>query len=63
MDKLTAISATLFLAADVFAILSLAMPDWIVADEGGLGELLFYLLWSQSQKLNCTRIYVISRSS
>lgn len=37
-DKLTTISATLFLAADVFAILSLAMPDWIVADEGGLGK-------------------------
>lgn len=35
MDKLTTISATLFLAADVFAILSLAMPDWIVTDEGG----------------------------
>ena len=35
MDKLTTISATLFMAADVFAIISLAMPDWIVTDEGG----------------------------
>ena len=29
------ISATLFLAADVFAIVSLAMPDWIVTEEAG----------------------------
>ncbi|XP_020716825.1 uncharacterized protein C16orf52 homolog A isoform X7 [Ceratitis capitata] len=36
MDKLTTISATLFLAADVFAIVSLAMPDWIVTEEAGL---------------------------
>lgn len=35
MDKLTTISATLFLAADVFAIISLSMPDWIVTDVGG----------------------------
>lgn len=35
MDKLTTISATLFMAADVFAIVSLAMPDWIVSDVGG----------------------------
>lgn len=35
MDKLTTISATLFMAADIFAIISLAMPDWIVTDVGG----------------------------
>lgn len=35
MDKLTTVSATLFMAADVFAIVSLAMPDWIVTDVGG----------------------------
>lgn len=35
MDKLTTISATLFLAADVFAIVSLAMPDWIVTEDAG----------------------------
>lgn len=35
MDKLTTISATLFLAADVFAIVALACPDWIV-DVGGM---------------------------
>lgn len=35
MDKLTTISLTLFIAADVFAIVSLAMPDWIVTDVGG----------------------------
>lgn len=36
MDKLTLISGTLFAAADTFAILSLAMPDWITTDVGGL---------------------------
>lgn len=35
MDKLTVISGTLFMAADVFAIVSLAMPDWIITDVGG----------------------------
>lgn len=35
MDKLTTISASLFMAADVFAIISLATPDWIVTDVGG----------------------------
>lgn len=35
MDKLTLISGTLFLAADIFAIVSLAMPDWIITDVGG----------------------------
>ncbi|KAG0424890.1 hypothetical protein HPB47_027914, partial [Ixodes persulcatus] len=35
MDKLTVISGTLFFAANVFAILSLVLPDWIVSDVGG----------------------------
>ncbi|XP_032679151.1 lariat debranching enzyme-like [Odontomachus brunneus] len=35
MDKLTIISGILFLAADIFAIASLAMPDWIITDVGG----------------------------
>ncbi|XP_014479878.1 PREDICTED: lariat debranching enzyme-like [Dinoponera quadriceps] len=35
MDKLTIISGILFLAADIFAIASLAMPDWIITDIGG----------------------------
>lgn len=35
MDKLTLISGALFLAADIFAIVSLALPDWIVSDVGG----------------------------
>jgi len=34
MDKLTTISATLFMAADVFAIVSLALPDWIITESG-----------------------------
>ena len=32
MDKLTIISGALFLAADIFAVASLAMPDWIVTE-------------------------------
>lgn len=36
MDKLTTISAALFMAADVCAIVSLAMPDWIVTSVGGM---------------------------
>uniref|UniRef100_U5EVX3 Putative conserved plasma membrane protein n=1 Tax=Corethrella appendiculata TaxID=1370023 RepID=U5EVX3_9DIPT len=35
MDKLTTISVVLFMAADVFAIVSLAMPDWLVSDSNG----------------------------
>ena len=35
MDKLSIISGALFLAADLFAIASLAMPNWIVSDVGG----------------------------
>lgn len=35
MDKLTVISGTLFFAANVFAIVSLVLPDWIVSDVGG----------------------------
>ncbi|XP_034186039.1 uncharacterized protein LOC117607005 isoform X2 [Osmia lignaria lignaria] len=44
MDKLTIISGTLFLAADVFAVVSLAMPDWIITDVGGDTRL--GLMWS-----------------
>jgi hypothetical protein len=40
MDKLTVISGTLFLAADIFAIVSLVMPDWIITDVGGM--ILYY---------------------
>ena len=35
MDKLTAVSGILFLVADVFAIASLAHPEWIVSDANG----------------------------
>uniref|UniRef100_A0A6P7FIJ6 Uncharacterized protein C16orf52 homolog B n=1 Tax=Diabrotica virgifera virgifera TaxID=50390 RepID=A0A6P7FIJ6_DIAVI len=44
MDKLTLISGTLFMAADIFAIVSLAMPDWIITDVGGDTRL--GLMWS-----------------
>lgn len=44
MDKLTTISATLFMGADVFAIVSLAMPDWIITDIGGKFINLIFLL-------------------
>lgn len=42
MDKLTTISAALFMAADVCAIVSLAMPDWIVTSVGGMLEICYY---------------------
>lgn len=42
MDKLTVISGTLFLLADVFAIISLAMPDWIITDVGGDNYYFYY---------------------
>ena len=35
MDRLTVVSGLLFLAADIFALVSLAMPDWIVSYVGG----------------------------
>ncbi|ESO00937.1 hypothetical protein HELRODRAFT_175436 [Helobdella robusta] len=35
MDKLSVISAALFLAADVFAITSLCMPYWIISANSG----------------------------
>lgn len=35
MDKLSIISGALFFAADIFAIVSLAMPHWIVSEIGG----------------------------
>lgn len=35
MDKLSAISFTLFLIADCFAVAALCMPDWIVSNVGG----------------------------
>ena len=34
MDKLTLISGTLFLLADIFALTSLVLPDWIVTEVG-----------------------------
>ena len=36
MDKLTVISGCLFFLADVFAIASLANPEWIVAESAGM---------------------------
>lgn len=35
MDRLTVISCALFLSADLFAVVSLILPDWIVSDVGG----------------------------
>ena len=42
MDKLTLISGALFLTADIFAILSLAMPYWIVTEVGGNVAFVYY---------------------
>ncbi|XP_025073595.1 lariat debranching enzyme-like [Pogonomyrmex barbatus] len=44
MDKLTIISVILFLLADISAIISIAMPDWIITDVGGDTRL--GLMWS-----------------
>lgn len=49
MDRLTTISASFFMAADIFAIISLATPDWIVTDVGG--ETRLGLMWT------CTVLY------
>jgi len=39
MDRLSIISGALFFAANVFAVTSLAMPDWIVTENGGTTRL------------------------
>nr|XP_012233095.1 PREDICTED: lariat debranching enzyme [Linepithema humile] len=44
MDKLTIVSGLLFLLADISAIISIAMPDWIITDVGGDTRL--GLMWS-----------------
>ena len=44
MDKLTAVSGILFLVADIFAIASLAHPEWIVSDVAGKKMLSVYHL-------------------
>lgn len=45
MDKLTVISGCLFLAADIFAIASIANPDWIsTGDSAGTLLVQLYLL-------------------
>lgn len=42
MDKLTVISGCLFLAADIFAIASIANPDWIsTGDSAGTFSFVF----------------------
>lgn len=64
MDKLTIISGTLFFAADIFAIVSLAMPDWIITDVGGEWlEIIFffYLFLSNYMVLmvQCNKFYYL----
>ncbi|ROT73337.1 putative uncharacterized protein C16orf52-like A [Penaeus vannamei] len=54
MDKLTIISGALFLAADIFAVVSLAMPDWIVSDIGGDTRL--GLLWTCETLYNRSQV-------
>ncbi|GAA6084255.1 modulator of smoothened protein [Tachysurus ichikawai] len=43
MDKLTIISGCLFLAADIFAIASVANPDWINTGESAVIEIAAYV--------------------
>ena len=45
MDKLTIISGCLFLAADIFAIASVANPDWINTGEAEGKNLLINTLF------------------
>lgn len=59
MDKLTLISGTLFTAADVFAIVSLAMPDWIITDIGGN----IFHFYYYSPKYNFNVLFHISINS
>jgi len=35
MDRITVISAVLFVIADIFSIVSLILPDWVVTDVAG----------------------------
>ena len=61
MDKLSVISGALFFAADLFAIASLAMPNWIVSDVGGKShlDLSYYFqlkLWNLSDYLSCITV-------
>lgn len=48
MDKLTALSGILFFTADIFAIGSLANPDWIVTSEAGMSP-----LYGENKKIHC----------
>lgn len=61
MDKLTVISGTLFMAADVFAIVSLAMPDWIITDVGG--KSLYYTNLPVSKRLSLLSCINLSSDS
>lgn len=54
MDRLTTISASFFMAADIFAIVSLATPDWIVTDVGGK----FVLNWPSSHISHISILFV-----
>ena len=49
MDKLTLISGTLFLAADIFALTSLVLPDWIVTEVGHHRHFVITFSYSSSQ--------------
>ena len=54
MDKLSLISGALFLAADIFAVAALAMPDWIVTEVGGDTRLGLMQVVSLTIKLKLT---------
>jgi lariat debranching enzyme len=36
MDRLTLTSSILFVIADIFAVISVSLPEWIVSEVGGL---------------------------
>lgn len=69
MDKLTAVSGILFLVADVFAIASLAHPEWIVSDVNGTVTVNFCDMWFRDrlivvkfiERLNNINLSILNR--
>lgn len=63
MDRLTVVSGLLFLAADIFAFMSLAMPDWIVSYVGGQHSLMLthtkcWISMTYDTKMHCSKFLV-----
>lgn len=57
MDKLTIISGCLFLAADIFAIASIANPDWINTGESAGEFCLFIVFYNVKNIMICFKTH------